>query len=71
VPKSLDSVEFSPGTAWVTLRFEARDTHYTLAANGRTLIEVDDARYTSGTDIGVWADSTPVKVRDFRLYTLP
>jgi hypothetical protein len=70
IPKSIVNAPFSPAGEWLTMRLEARPHHYTLLIDGKRVLDVDDARYAQGTEVGVWADNAPVRVRDFRLYTL-
>ena len=70
IAKSVANAPFASDNEWVTIRLEARASHYTLLIDGHRVLDVEDVRYGQGTQVGLWADHAPVRVRDFRLYTL-
>ena len=69
--KALATTLLSPGDRWVTYRLEAHDTHVAFGVDGHVILQLDDARFWVGDDIGLWADHAAIRVRDFRLYTPP
>ena len=68
--EQLGQVRFDVGNNWHTYRLEAKGTKLSFLIDGKTLLEVNDSRYSSGGQLGFKSYETQLNIRSFKVIKL-
>ena len=67
---SLNHTPFNPGNAWHTYRVEVRGTSIKFIIDNTLSFSVNDNKYLTGEQVGLWSYATELNVSSFKVVSL-
>lgn len=61
---------FEPGTTFNTYRVEVKGNDIKLLINGSLIVETADNQYSSGGQVGIWADNIQIAISSFKVIAI-